>query len=230
MLKSTSRAIQVLVVEDQEIYRPVYQPVFGSDPAFEFLGVEDSPLGLDIIEAWAGCVPDVLVMGVKDFSADLCLGLCELKKRFPLMGLVVLPVSVSKEVIAQLRNLLQYCKSGIALCLRQAIDRTEQLCRLVTAASQGQIVLDPEVACLVLPERQEGSLLRQLTARELEIIDLLAQGFTNASISRKLFIDQKTVEHHLNNIYSKMKAEGDFENMHPRVAAARIRWASPVLV
>ena len=55
-----------------------------------------------------------------------------------------------------------------------------------------------------------------------EILDLLANGYTNAGIAKTLFLDIKTVEHHINSMYSKMKSIKDFAEKHPRVEAARI--------
>ncbi|MFC1906768.1 response regulator transcription factor [Chloroflexota bacterium] len=62
----------------------------------------------------------------------------------------------------------------------------------------------------------------QLTARESEILGLLSKGYTNSSIANALFIDVKTVEHHINSMYSKLKAGSDFNDKHPRVSAARL--------
>ena len=50
----------------------------------------------------------------------------------------------------------------------------------------------------------------------------MAQGYTNSAIAQALFIEVKTVEHHLNSLYSKLKADSDFSNKHPRVTAARL--------
>jgi len=64
--------------------------------------------------------------------------------------------------------------------------------------------------------------LKQLTTRELEILSLLSQGYTNSSIADTLFIDIKTVEHHLNSMYSKLKSDPDYNTKHLRVSAARL--------
>ena len=55
-----------------------------------------------------------------------------------------------------------------------------------------------------------------------EVLNLLSQGYTNSAIAGTLFIDIKTVEHHLNSIYSKLKADPDYGNKHLRVSAARL--------
>ncbi len=82
------------------------------------------------------------------------------------------------------------------------------------------------------PKEQVVAFLRDLTSKELEVIDLLANGFTNSAIADSLFIEVRTVEHHLNNIYSKLKAKENIENKHLRVEVARayIREANEDLV
>ena len=64
--------------------------------------------------------------------------------------------------------------------------------------------------------------MKELTDRELEILNLLAQGYTNQGIAKMLYIDIKTVAHHLNNIYSKLKDDSEFNQKHPRVSVARL--------
>ncbi len=222
MTSSILKTVRVYVVDDQEIYGPVYQPVFAKDRSFELLGVQTNREGMDVCGVICGCDPDVLVMGLRSLTAEVCDELCEAKRKLPYIGLVLLVGFVDAEGGAQLRRLLARCKSGIALCLRQSLDSMDQLCKMASAASRGQIVLDPPVAAFVVMERSEPVFLKQLTSRELEIIQLLAHGHTNGSIAEELYIDVKTVEHHVNSIYSKMKADSEFENMHPRVSAARM--------
>ena len=70
--------------------------------------------------------------------------------------------------------------------------------------------------------KPECPVLKQLTARELEILSLLAKGYTNGAIAESLYIDIKTVEHHINSMYSKLKSTADFNYKHSRVSAARL--------
>jgi DNA-binding NarL/FixJ family response regulator len=56
----------------------------------------------------------------------------------------------------------------------------------------------------------------------MEILNLLSQGYTNSAIAAALFIDIKTVEHHLNSMYSKLKSDPGYNSKHLRVSAARL--------
>jgi DNA-binding NarL/FixJ family response regulator len=102
------------------------------------------------------------------------------------------------------------------------LDLIEQLHQVIVAVSQGQIILDPVLATFMFAGNSESPFLKQLTAREMEILNLLAQGFTNAAIAQALYIDIKTVEHHLNSMYGKLKVDSDFSSKHLRVSAAKL--------
>jgi DNA-binding NarL/FixJ family response regulator len=56
----------------------------------------------------------------------------------------------------------------------------------------------------------------------LEILSLIAKGYTNSAIGEALFIDIKTVQHHITNIYGKILAEADVKKKHFRVSASRM--------
>ena len=103
----------------------------------------------------------------------------------------------------------------MALFLKQSLDKIDQLCRTILAVSQGQVILDPPLATFMFAGKPECPFLKQLTTRELEILSLLSQGYTNSAIAETLFIDIKTVEHHLNSMYSKLKADPDYNYKAP---------------
>ena len=107
------------------------------------------------------------------------------------------------------------------MLLKQSVDRAEQLCSVIKAVSEGQVILDSMVTDLIFAEKEQGP-IKELTPRERRIIDLISKGYTNSSIAKALYIDIRTVQHHINNIYSKLKEEPDFNSGHPRVVAARL--------
>ena len=84
------------------------------------------------------------------------------------------------------------------------------------------IILDPALANYIFGTKPKHPFLEQLTNRELETLSLVSKGYTNVAIAEALYIDVKTVEHHLNSMYSKLKAEDDVNNKHMRVTAARL--------
>ena len=110
----------------------------------------------------------------------------------------------------------------MAIFLKQSLERKEQLHRITMSVSEGQIIIDPALTNLMFAEKEETLLLKEFTARELEILDLIARGYTNSAIAQNLFIDVKTVHNHINSIYSKFKADTDLNQRHPRVSVTRL--------
>lgn len=96
---------------------------------------------------------------------------------------------------------------------------TEQLFSTLTMGKSGQGVIYPKLAGSISIEKEKSNLSRGLTTREMEILKLIARGYTNIAISEVLYIDVKTVRYHINNLYSKLKASTEFDNLHPRVSA-----------
>lgn len=73
-----------------------------------------------------------------------------------------------------------------------------------------------------MQEKNISAFIKLLTERELEILNLLSLGYTNQGIATSLCIDIKTVAHHLNNIYSKLKEDDKLDLKHTRVSVARL--------
>lgn len=88
----------------------------------------------------------------------------------------------------------------------------EELCRAIEAAARGEVILCPIIARKVLdhfgsqpPRQQAGLPYEQLTQRELEVLQLAADGLGNKPIAAKLVISEKTVKNHIANIFSKLQ-------------------------
>jgi DNA-binding NarL/FixJ family response regulator len=166
--------------------------------------------------------PQVLLLSVKKLNVGIIEELERIRNNYPRMGIVILIVFYNSQDIELLRRLALRGESGMALFLKQSLDTVDQLCRTILAVSQGQVILDPPLATYMFAGKPDCPFLKQLTARELEILSLLARGYTNSAIADSLFIDIKTVEHHLNSMYSKLKADPEYNTKHLRVSAARL--------
>ncbi|MCJ7604833.1 MAG: response regulator transcription factor [Dehalococcoidales bacterium] len=222
MVQTKLDTISLYVVEEQEIYREVYQHLLPARSSIEIVGVSDNSEPGTIKDAIAALRPQVLMLSIKKLDVDLIKELEEIRNSHPQMGIVILIIYYSSQDIELLRRLALSGDSGMALFLKQSLDKIDHLCQTISAVSQGQVILDPPLATFMFAGKPESPFLKQLTTRELEILSLLSQGYTNAAIANTLFIDIKTVEHHLNSLYSKLKADPDYHAKHLRVSAARL--------
>ncbi|MFH1169790.1 MAG: response regulator transcription factor [Chloroflexota bacterium] len=215
-------AIRLYVVEEQEIYREVYKSILMADDSIELLGVSgNGDVGV-LTRAVSELCPDVLLLSTKRLDANIVAELERVRAGHPRIGIVLLLVFYGVQDTELLRGLALKGEGGMALFLKQSLDHVDQLCRTLQAVSQGQVILDPPLATFMFAGKPECPFLKQLTARELEILGLLSKGYTNAAIAGALYIDIKTVEHHLNSMYSKLKSDPDFNNKHLRVSAAKL--------
>ncbi len=222
MTQAKQENIRLYVVEEQEIYREMYQCLLPSRANIEILRISaNGDKGL-MARGVAEVNPDVLLLSVRKLDLNLIEELERIRNTNPRMGIVILIVFYSSQDIELLRRLALCGESGMALFLKQSLDKVEQLCRTIVAVSQGQVILDPPLATFMFAGKPECPFLKQLTTRELEILSLLSQGYTNSAIAETLFIDIKTVEHHLNSMYSKLKTDPDYNTKHLRVSAARL--------
>ncbi len=222
MVQTKSETVSLYVVEEQEIYREVYKYILSTRTDIELLQVSASGDIGTLPRAVSELCPDVLLLSVKKLNINTIEGLEQIRNACPGMGIVILLVYYSSQDIDLLRRLALSGEGGMALFLKQSLDKIDQLCQTVLAVSQGQVILDPPLATFMFAGKPECPFLKQLTTRELEILGLLSQGYTNSAIAGTLYIDIKTVEHHLNSMYSKLKADPGYNDKHLRVSAARL--------
>ncbi|MFC1870559.1 LuxR C-terminal-related transcriptional regulator [Chloroflexota bacterium] len=222
MVVNKSNIARLYTVEDQEIYREAYTSIFSSDSSIHLLGIsESSELGAikDIVSLLS---PDVLLVGVKKTDKNIIGELAQIRADFPRLGLFLLFVFYNTLDLQLLRSLATKAGAGMAVFLRQSLDRADQMRGIIRSVNEGQIILDPALISLLLPEKRTNPFLRELTAREWDILNLLAKGYSNSAMAEDLYIDITTVRHHINNMYSKLKAGTGFNGKHSRVVAARL--------
>ncbi|MHB8104208.1 MAG: helix-turn-helix transcriptional regulator [Dehalococcoidales bacterium] len=223
MEKTQFNMIKLYTVEEDEIFPDLCQAVLQLKEPIELLGVlKRRDIG-NLRKTVLILAPDVVLVSIKDLKADIITELEQIRLDYPKMGIVFLLGFCNAQDIEQLRRLFILKRGGgIALFLKQPSAKMEWLCMAIAAASQGQFVLDAPLAAFMFGGKPGPSFLKQFTHKELEILTLLANGYTNLAIAAALYIDNKTVEHHLNNIYSKLKENYEFGDKHLRVSVAKL--------
>ena len=126
-----------------------------------------------------------------------------IRARHPEVGVVVLSQH-SDELYAY--ELLRDGTAGLAYLLKERVSELEALVRTLKEVAAGGSVIDAKVVETLLGRRarQETSALASLTSRELEVLAKMAEGLTNPSIARALFMSESTVEKHVSAILSKL--------------------------
>jgi len=214
----------LFLAEEQQILRDAYHSVFSTQPNIEMLG-STGDMSTDYLAGMVQALkPDVVILGVKAVHRCTVEMLGVLRETCPQMGLVLLLAMYDGQGIKALREFSRDSSSGCAYLLKHTIDTVEQLTQVVCSVAEGRIIVDPMVMEELIRTGDSGNgVVQELSPKEMEVLGWLAKGYRNDTIAGLLSRDVKTVERHINNIYSKLqndKAGGPDATMHPRVRAA----------
>lgn len=164
--------------------------------------------------------PDVAVLDVRmppTFRDEGVRAAIELRRREPRLGVLLLSQYVEGTYA---HELLSSGEGGMGYLLKDRIASLDELKDAVERVSEGGTVLDPQVVRELLSRRSDP--LESLTPREREVLELMAEGRTNAGIAKQLFIGVGAVEKNVTSIFQKLALE-DSGTDHRRVLAV-ITW------
>lgn len=223
MEKIKQETVRLYVVGEEKIRYEVCQAVLGLKTPVKLLGYINNRDIRALKPALSKRSPDVVLAIFKKLEMHLLKEFEQIRTDYPKIGVILLLDSCGAQDIELLRRLaLIKGTGGTALFLKQPEDKMDWLHSVITAVSQGQFIVDTPLAAFMFAGKPGDTFLKQFTPRELEILNLLADGYTNTAIATTLYIDIKTVEHHLNNLYSKLKADHEFHDKHLRVSVAKL--------
>jgi DNA-binding NarL/FixJ family response regulator len=117
-----------------------------------------------------------------------------------------LPVLVLSQYVEQLyaRELLADRSGGVGYLLKDRVANVGQFVDAVRQVAAGGTAMDPEVIAQLLTRHSGDRPLAALTPREREVLGLMAEGRSNAAIAARMFITDKAVSKHTNNIFSRL--------------------------
>jgi DNA-binding NarL/FixJ family response regulator len=146
--------------------------------------------------------PDVAVVDVRlppTFTDEGLQASIAAREKIP--GMPVLVLSQHVEPLYA-RELLSDRNGGVGYLLKDRVSHVAQFIDAVRRVASGGTAMDPEVVYQLLARRQ--SPLSALTVREREVLSEMAEGRSNGAIAAKLFIGEKAVSKHINNIFTKL--------------------------
>jgi DNA-binding NarL/FixJ family response regulator len=148
--------------------------------------------------------PDVAVVDVRlppTFTNEGLKAAIEARARIP--GLPVLVLSQHVEPLYA-QELLATGTQGLGYLLKDRVSDVERFIEAVRTVAGGGTAIDPEVVAQLLARHARDELLDRLTPREREVLALMAEGLTNAGIAARLFVTEKAVSKHINNVFTKL--------------------------
>jgi DNA-binding NarL/FixJ family response regulator len=139
----------------------------------------------------------------------------EIRRERPATGVLVLSQHVESRFAVEFVG----SEGGVGYLLKDRVLDVGEFLDAAERVSRGGAALDPEVVKqLLLPSRSESDALAELTPREREVLALVAEGRSNASIAKELWLTEKTVETHVRSILGKLDLPQDGDT-HRRVLA-----------
>jgi DNA-binding NarL/FixJ family response regulator len=179
--------------------------------------VEDGPGLLRVI---AGHHPDLAIVDVRlppTFSDEGLQAAIEARRRQPQLGVLVLSQYVET---AYARELIGENSAGIGYLLKERVGDVRAFLDALHRVADGGTVLDRQVVTQLLAP-QDGApaeSLQQLTARERDVLELMAEGRSNGAIAEALVVTPGAVEKHITNIFAKLELPNCGDH-HRRVLA-----------
>ncbi|MEU1086490.1 response regulator transcription factor [Streptomyces sp. NPDC005892] len=172
--------------------------------AYGFEVVAAVETGPELTRAFAEAEPDVAVVDVRLPPSLTDEGLqCALAARRARPGLPVLVLSQHVEQLYA-RELLADGTGGIGYLLKDRVFDADQFVDAVRRVAGGGTAMDPQVIQQLLSRRSRDEPMGGLTPREREVIELMAQGRSNAAIAAQLVITERAIAKHTSNILRKL--------------------------
>jgi DNA-binding NarL/FixJ family response regulator len=190
--------IRLLVVDDHPVVRDGLTGMFDPEPGFEVVG--EAGDGAQAVRMADALRPDVILMDLRMPGTDGLAAIVELARRgIPARVLVLTTYDTDADVLPAIEA------GATGYLLKDA--PPAELVRGVRSAARGEAVLAPSVAARLISRVRSPApppVVAPLSARELEVLELVAAGSTNREAAARLLLSEATVKSHLVNIYDKL--------------------------
>lgn len=186
--------IRILIADDHPVVREGLAGMLAGQP--DMMVVAQAENGAQAVTLWAQQQPDVVLMDLRMPGMDGVAAIAAIKGQRPLAPILVLTTYDSDA------DILRAIEAGATGYLLKDAPR-EELFRAIRAAARGESVLSPAIAARLMT-RMRAPVEESLSAREIEVLQLVAAGQSNREIGKALHISAATVKTHLIHIFAKL--------------------------
>jgi DNA-binding NarL/FixJ family response regulator len=196
------RTIRVLIADDHAVYRWGLRTLLDSEPDTEVVG--EASTGKEVVERAAEIRPDAILMDIQMPGINGIEATRRIIEANQQIGVVILTMYEDDDSVfsAMRAGARGYVLKGA---------HPSQILKVLRAVGDGEAHFGPEIARRLMDffsapkPLPPAETFPELTSREVEILDLIAQGHSNAKIAARLFVSPKTVANHLSHIFTKLQ-------------------------
>jgi DNA-binding NarL/FixJ family response regulator len=210
--------VRVVFAEDNYLVREGTAALLQASDEVDLVGIATS---LDeLMAAVEGEKPEAVLTDIRMPPTNTTEGIDAAKRirqEHPDIGVVVLSQYAEEEYAYEL---LKDGAAGLGYLLKERVADVTEVVRALNEVAKGGSVLDPKIveALVSAKDKMAHSPLAQLTEREREVLEHMAQGQNNASIAKSLFLTERAVEKHINSLFHKLGLSEE-TSVHRRVMA-----------
>lgn len=205
--------MRLVVAEDSVLFREGLVRLLRDRGHEVVIAVGDAP---SLLDAVAATEPDLAIADIRmppDHDSDGALAALSIRERQPHVGIVLLSQHI------ELRHCLELIGTpSFGYLLKDRVLRLDEFDDALDRVAKGGVALDPEVVQALVRSRKAPTALGALTAREIEVLQLVAEGHSNTAIGSTLGLSERTVETHMRSIFGKLGLHDDGAT-HRRVRA-----------
>ena len=197
--------IRLLIADDHTLFREGLRAILGAQADIEIVG--EASNGAQAVQLAASQLPDIILMDIQMPEMNGIAATEKILDANPHIGIIVLTMLEDDDsVFAAMR-------AGARGYVLKGADKAEML-RAIHAVANGEALFGPVIAKRLVHFFQEVRGMKnlapprafpELTEREAQVLNLIAQGYNNSEIADKLVLSPKTVSNHISNIFAKLQ-------------------------
>jgi DNA-binding NarL/FixJ family response regulator len=207
--------MRVVIADDSVLLREGLARLL-EEAGFEVVG--QSGTAEDLLLKVRSYSPDVAIVDIRMPPTNTTEGLDaakQIRERFPGVGVLLLSQYIEAGYAL---DLLQANAEGVGYLLKDRIHDVTEFADAVRRVGEGGSALDPAVVSRLVGRRRVDDPLADLTPREREVLELMAEGRSNHAIAERLVVTPRAVEKHVTSIFTKLRLPPSAED-HRRVLA-----------
>lgn len=193
--------VQVLLADDHTLFRSGMQALLSLFPDIQVVG--EASTGEEAISKSEVLQPDIILMDIQMPGVNGIEATRRIAHASPNVGIIIVTMFEDDD------SVFSAMRAGARGYILKEADKAEVL-RAIRAVASGEAIFSPAIARRMVhffsrPQPAPVQTFPELTKREREILDLIARGENNTSISQHLVLSPHTVRNHISNIFSKLQ-------------------------